>query len=75
MKNVIVTIILAIFLMTSIADISVFGQENYISYGDDKKRDNKKKDPPGPVVIKDKEKKRDDSGDRERPKKGKKPDR
>ena len=72
MKNVIGTILLAIFLMTSIADISVFGQENYISYGDDKRRDNKKKDPPGPVVVK--EKKKEAPSDREKPKRGKKPD-
>jgi hypothetical protein len=74
MKNVIGTILLAIFLTTSVANITVFGQENYISYGDDKKRDNKKKDPPGPVVVKDKDKKGDAPSERERPKKGKKPD-
>jgi hypothetical protein len=73
MKRVIVSIFLTIFLLTANANSAVYADSISVVSEDDKKRDEKRKDPPGPVVVKDKNKK-DPQKDKENPRRGKKPD-
>lgn len=72
MKKLVLTIFMAVFGVTAIGTLPSDSTAVYAQ----KKGDNKKKDPPGPPVVRDKPK--DKSGDNkpknDKPKKGKKPD-
>jgi hypothetical protein len=66
MKKVVLTITLAIFTLTGIGTLPVHSSLVYAQKSDDKK----KKDPPGPPIVKDKGQDNKPKG----PNKGKKPD-
>jgi hypothetical protein len=66
MKKVVLAISLAIFSMTAIGTLPTHASSAYGQKGEDKK----KKDPPGPPIVKDK---RPDQKPKE-PSKGKKPE-
>jgi hypothetical protein len=68
MKKVLIAIILALFSVTAIGTSTTPALSAYAQ-----KKDDKKKDPPGPPIVRDKGPRGDDRP-KDRPKKDKKPD-